>query len=366
MSADRLRARIEGAIARAAEADLAGLLVTPGSDLAYLIGYDPLPLERMTLLVLVPDREPVLLVPTLERPAALTAPGAGAVEVVGWDEGDDPYAAAGRLLSSGGRLAISDQAWAAHVLGLQRAAPEASFTTIGAALPLLRAVKDEDELARLRGVGAAADAAFADIVRVRFEGRSELEVAADLADALRAHGHQTVDFTIVGSGPNGASPHHDASDRTIRAGEAVVLDFGGHMAGYCSDTTRTVVVREPSDELRRVHEVVQTAQRAGVDAVRPGVVCEAVDAAARAVIEDAGYGERFIHRTGHGIGLDVHEPPYIVSGDRTPLQPGMTFSVEPGIYLPNRFGVRIEDIVAVTPDGGERFNDSPHELTVVA
>ncbi|HEX5949432.1 MAG TPA: Xaa-Pro peptidase family protein [Actinomycetota bacterium] len=365
MSVARLRARIERATAQAAEAGLAGLLVTPGSDLAYLTGYDPLPLERMTLLVLVPDRDPVLLVPALERPAALTAPGAEAVEVVGWAEGDDPYAAAGPLLSSG-RLAISDQAWAAHVLGLQRVAPEASFTTIGAALPLLRAVKDEDELARLRAVGAAADAAFVDIVGVRFEGRSELEVAADLAEALRAHGHGTVDFTIVGSGPNGASPHHDAGERTIGAGEAVVLDFGGHMAGYCSDTTRTVSVGEPSDELRRVHEIVRAAQHAGVDAVRPGVACEAVDAAARAVIEDAGYGQRFIHRTGHGIGMDVHEPPYIVSGNPTPLEPGMTFSVEPGIYLPDRFGVRIEDIVAVTPDGAERLNRSPRELTIVA
>ncbi|HEU4354413.1 MAG TPA: Xaa-Pro peptidase family protein [Actinomycetota bacterium] len=364
MSIDGFRARIERATTQTAEAGLAGLLVAPGSDLAYLIGYDPLPLERMTLLVLAPDRDPVLLVPALERPAALTAPGADALQIVGWAEGDDPYATAAGVMSSG-RLAISDQAWAAHVLGLQRAAPETSFTTIGSALPLLRAVKDEEELARLRAVGAAADAAFDDILDLRFEGRSELDVAGDLAEALRAHGHQTVDFTIVGSGPNGASPHHDAGERTIRAGEGIVLDFGGHMDGYCSDITRTVAVGEPSDELGRMHGVVQGAQQAGVEAVRPGVACEDVDAAARSAIEAAGFGERFIHRTGHGIGMDVHEPPYIVAGNATPLRPGMTFSVEPGIYLPGRLGVRIEDIVAVTEDGVERFNHAPRELTVV-
>lgn len=364
MSLDGSRARIERATAQAAGAGLAGLLVTPGSDLAFLTGYDPLPLERMTLLVLTPHRDPVLLVPALERPAALTAPGAEALDIVGWADGDDPYAVAAGLVSSG-RLAISDQAWASHVIGLQHAAPEATLTTIASAIPLLRAVKDEDELVRLRAAGAAADAAFADIVTMRFEGRSELEVAGDVAEALRAHGHQTVDFTIVGAGPNGASPHHDAGERTIGAGEAVVLDIGGHMDGYCSDISRTVAVGEPSDELRRVHAIVQAAQQAGVDAVRPGLPCEEVDAAARAVIEAAGFGERFIHRTGHGIGMDVHEPPYIVAGNATPLQPGMTFSVEPGIYLPGRLGVRIEDIVAVTEDGAERFNHAPRGLTIV-
>ena len=365
MSVDRLRIRMERATAQVAEAELAGLLVTPGSDLAYLTGYGPLPLERMTLLVLVPGRAPVLLVPELERPAALMVPGAAALEVLGWAEGEDPYEAAARLLPAG-RLAISDQAWASHVLGLQKATEDGSFTTAGDALPLLRAVKDPDELAALRAVGSAADAAFAGIAAVRFEGRREIEVAADLADALRAHGHETVDFTIVGSGPNGASPHHEAGERVIVAGDAVVLDFGGRMGGYCSDITRTVAVGEPGKEIRRVHEVVRQAQQAGVDAVRPGVPCEEVDAATRTVIEEAGYGERFIHRTGHGIGLDVHEPPYIVAGNGAPLQVGMTFSVEPGIYLPERFGVRIEDIVAVTPDGVERFNEAPRDLTVVA
>jgi D-alanyl-D-alanine dipeptidase len=356
--------RLARASAAAHGAGLAALLVTPGPDLVYLTGYAPLPLERLTLLVVATARDPVLVVPALERPAAVASPLGRSIEVVGWADGEDPYEVAGRLVPSG-RLAISDQAWASHVLGFQRASEGVSLSTIGAALPNLRAVKDADELAALRAVGAAADAAFADVLGVRFAGRRELDVAAELADLLRAHGHETVDFTIVGSGPNGASPHHEAGDRVIGVGDTVVLDFGGRMAGYCSDITRTVVVGRPTEEQREVHGIVRTAQQAAFEAVRPGVPCELVDRAARDVIDAAGYGERFIHRTGHGIGLEVHEPPYIVEGNATPLEPGMTFSLEPGIYLPERFGVRIEDIVAVTPKGAERFNHAQRELAVV-
>jgi D-alanyl-D-alanine dipeptidase len=191
-------------------------------------------------------------------------------------------------------------------------------------------------------------------------------VAADLAQALREHGHESVDFTIVGSGPNGASPHHEAGDRVIQAGEAVVMDFGGFAAGYGSDMTRTVVVREPPEGLEEVYGLVRRAQQAAFETVRPGAACEDVDRVARAVIVDAGYGEAFFHRTGHGIGLETHEEPYIVAGNRTALEPGMTFSIEPGIYLPGRFGVRIEDIVAVTEDGATRLNEASRDLQVVA
>jgi D-alanyl-D-alanine dipeptidase len=356
--------RLARASAAAHGAGLAALLVTPGPDLVYLTGYAPLPLERLTLLLVATGRDPVLMVPALERPAAVASPLGRSVEVVGWADGEDPYEVAGRVMPSG-RLAISDQAWASHVLGLQRAGEGVSLSTIGGALPNLRAVKDADELAALRAVGAAADAAFADVLGVRFAGRRELDVAADLADLLRAHGHEAVDFTIVGSGPNGASPHHEAGERVIGVGDTVVLDFGGRLGGYCSDITRTVVVGRPTDEQREVHGIVRAAQQAAFDSVRPGVPCELVDRAARDVIDAAGYGERFIHRTGHGIGLEVHEPPYIVEGNATPLEPGMTFSLEPGIYLPERFGVRLEDIVAVTPEGAERLNHAPRELAVV-
>jgi D-alanyl-D-alanine dipeptidase len=233
-------------------------------------------------------------------------------------------------------------------------------------LPMLRAVKGADEIERLVAAGEAADASFEDIAGVRFAGRTESDIAADLAGFLRAHGHSQVDFTVVGSGPNGANPHHEMSDRVIEEGDMVVLDFGGLKEGYGSDTTRTVHVGEPSDEEREVHEIVRHAQQAGFEAVRPGVACQEIDRAARKVIADAGYGEYFIHRVGHGIGLTTHEPPYMVEGEEHLIEPGMCFSIEPGIYLPGRFGVRIEDIVVATEDGGRRLNNTPHEMRIVA
>ena len=343
------------------------MLVTPGPDLVWLTGYRPTAItERLTLLAVGHDREPTLVVPTLERPDAEAATGAGATTLVDWADGADPYAAAAALLRDGGRYAVSDSAWALHLLGLEAALPGTAFHAVTDRLPMLRAVKDDEELARLTAAGAAADATYEQIVHVPFAGRRETDVAADLADLLREHGHEQVDFTVVGSGPNGANPHHEAGDRVIEDGDCVVLDFGGLLAGYGSDTSRTVSVGEPSAEVREVHEVVRLAQQAGVDAVRPGVACQDVDRAARAVIEDAGYGERFIHRTGHGIGVTTHEPPYVVEGEELPLVPGMCFSVEPGVYLPGRFGVRIEDIVTVTGDGVRRLNTSPRDLRVVS
>jgi Xaa-Pro aminopeptidase len=345
---------------------LAGVLVTPGPDLVWLTGYQPTAItERLTLLVLSPDQEPTLLVPRLERPDAEAAEGARGMRVLDWVDATDPYEAASHLLRPDGAYGISDSAWALHLLGLQGTLPGTSYRSLTESLPMMRAVKDADELERLAAAGAAADAAYGEILTVRFAGRRETEVAADLADLLRRFGHEQVDFTVVGSGPNGANPHHEAGERVIGHGDAVVLDFGGLMFGYGSDTTRTVCAGEPTEEVREVHEVVRRAQQAGVDAVRPGVACQDIDRAARAVITDAGYGEAFIHRTGHGIGVTTHEPPYMVEGEQQPLVPGMCFSVEPGIYLSGRFGVRIEDIVTVTQDGGRRLNNSDRALAIV-
>ncbi|MEV0975612.1 aminopeptidase P family protein [Streptomyces sp. NPDC049915] len=364
--ADDYRARMERAARTAADAGLAGLLVAPGPDLVWLTGYAPTAVtERLTLLVLAPGRDPVLVVPTLEAPDAAHATGAPALTLRDWTDGTDPYAATAGLLGSGGRFGISDNTWAMHLLGLQRALPGSSYAALTDALPMLRAVKDAAELELLAAAGAAADAAFEEIRKVAFTGRREREVGADLADLLRRFGHSQVDFTIVGSGPNGANPHHEVGDRVIERGDMVVLDFGGLKDGYGSDTTRTVHVGEPTDEERRVHDIVRAAQEAGCAAVRPGVACQEVDRAARKVIEDAGYGEYFIHRTGHGIGVTTHEPPYMIEGEEQPLVPGMCFSVEPGIYLPGRFGVRIEDIVTVTEDGGRRLNNTTREMVIV-
>ncbi|MEU0583228.1 aminopeptidase P family protein [Streptomyces sp. NPDC006132] len=365
-TADDYRARLERAARAAAEAGLAGLLVAPGPDLVWLTGYTPPAVtERLTLLVLAAGQDPVLVVPALEAPDAQQAAGAPALTLRDWTDGKDPYAATAALLDPRGRFGISDNAWALHLLALQQALPGSSYASLTEALPMLRAVKDAAELELMTAAGAAADAAFEEIRNVPFAGRRESEVAADLDRLLRRHGHEQVDFTIVASGPNGANPHHEAGDRVIERGDMVVLDFGGLKDGYGSDTSRTVHVGEPTDEERRVHDIVRAAQEAGFRAVRPGAACQDVDRAARAVIADAGYGEYFIHRTGHGIGVTTHEPPYMIEGEERPLVPGMCFSVEPGIYLPGRFGVRIEDIVTVTEDGGRRLNTTTRELVIV-
>ena len=351
----------------ARDAGLAGLLLTPGPDLVYLTGYTPVAItERITMLVIPVDDVPTMIVPRLERPDAENAPGVSTLRLVDWTDGTDPYAATAGLLAGTGRYAVSDSAWAMHLLGLQGHLPRSSYVSMTSDLPMLRAIKDAAEIERLAAAAEAADRTYEEILKVRFAGRSETELGADLADLLRAFGHSQVDFTVVGSGPNGANPHHEIGDRVIEDGDMVVLDFGGLKHGYGSDTTRTVHVGEPTLQEQEVHDIVRLAQQAGFDAVRPGIECQEVDRAPRAVITDAGYGEYFIHRTGHGIGITTHEPPYMVEGETHTMQPGMCFSIEPGIYLPNRFGVRIEDIVTVTPEGGRRLNQTPHELRVVS
>lgn len=364
-TAEEYRARMARAAESAGAAGLAGVVVAPGPDLVHLTGYRPVSTERLTLLVLRPGEEPVLVVPTLEAPDAAAATGAPALALRDWTDGTDPYAVTAPLLGDRGRFAVSDNAWAMHLLGLQRALPGTTYTALTEALPMLRAVKDTAELERLAAAGAAADATYEEILKVRFSGRREVDVAADLAALLQHFGHSQVDFTVVGSGPNGANPHHEAGTRSIERGDMVVLDFGGLKHGYGSDTSRTVHVGEPTAEEQRVHDIVREAQQAGCAAVRPGVACQEIDRAARAVITESGYGERFIHRTGHGIGVTTHEPPYMIEGEEQPLVPGMCFSVEPGIYLPGRFGVRIEDIVTVTEDGGRRLNTTARELAIV-
>ncbi|ALC26708.1 aminopeptidase P family protein [Streptomyces sp. CFMR 7] len=364
-TAEEYRARMARAAESAGAAGLAGVVVAPGPDLVHLTGYRPVSTERLTLLVLRPGEEPVLVVPTLEAPDAAAATGAPALALRDWTDGTDPYAVTAPLLGDRGRFAVSDNTWAMHLLGLQRALPGTTYTALTEALPMLRAVKDTAELERLAAAGAAADATYEEILKVRFSGRREVDVAADLAALLQHFGHSQVDFTVVGSGPNGANPHHEAGTRTIERGDMVVLDFGGLKHGYGSDTSRTVHVGEPTAEEQRVHDIVREAQQAGCASVRPGVACQEIDRAARAVITESGYGERFIHRTGHGIGVTTHEPPYMIEGEEQPLVPGMCFSVEPGIYLPGRFGVRIEDIVTVTEDGGRRLNTTGRELAIV-
>jgi Xaa-Pro aminopeptidase len=366
MTGGRHAERIKRARAEAAAQGFDAVIVSPSPDLAYLTDYDPALFERPTFLVLQPEREALLLVPELERPLAETSPAHDVVTIQGWRDGVDPYAEVASALPGRGRIAITDRMWSSHLLGLQGILPEVSFHPASPVIGRLRARKDPDELDALRRAGSAADRTYDDICALPFRGRTEVEIASDLGRLLVEHGHARSDFTIVGGGPNAASPHHEPGIRRVEEGDAVVLDFGGELDGYYSDTTRTVVVGEPTAELVRIHALVQQAQAAAVEAVRPGRSAQDVDRIARSIIGDGGQGKRFIHRTGHGIGRELHEPPYIVEGNATVLEPGMTFSVEPGVYLAGRFGVRIEDIVAVTEEGVEAFNRSSRDLAVVA
>jgi Xaa-Pro aminopeptidase len=360
-----------GRLARAAsvagDAGLDALLVTPGADLLYLCGYDALPLERLTCLVVPRDGDPTLVVPNLERPRAASS-GAGTlgIEIVGWDETEDPYALTAGLLKGAERIGISDRTWVMHALRWRDAMPDVRQELAGGALRELRMRKTAEEVEALREAGRIIDAVQEQIQRMPLVGRTEEEVGRDIADAILAGGNVRVNFVIVGSGPNGASPHHDTGPRVIERGDPIVFDIGGTTPdGYCSDITRTYVVGEVPDGFGELYGVLQHAQAAACDAVRPGITAEALDAVARDVITDAGYGEYFIHRTGHGIGLEEHEEPYIVGGNAEPIEAGMAFSIEPGIYLPGRFGARIEDIVVCTEDGGERLNLVTRDLLVL-
>jgi Xaa-Pro aminopeptidase len=368
--ASRYAERLERARAAAERAGMAAILVGAGAELRYLTGYEARALERLTLLVLRPDSDPFLVVPRLEG-AAAEAGLRTAIPIETWDETVDPYAMATSGIT-GAWVAISDSMIAAHVLRLQAAlGPAVRFEVASPVLRELRMVKDPDEVALLRTAARAADRVVAAIAAGPLVGRTEADVAREVGERLIQEGHDTVQFAIVGSGPNSASPHHDASDRVIQAGEPIVLDIGGTVAGYGSDITRTLWVtggdpaRGPSERFRHLYGVLQAAQAAATDAVRAGVPCEAIDATARTMIDAEGYGEAFIHRTGHGIGLEAHEDPYLVRGNDLPLRVGMAFSVEPGIYLAGEHGARIEDIVVCGPDGPVVLNEAPRELYVV-
>lgn len=361
--------RLSGLALQAERTGADAILICPGADQRYLLGHSVPSHERLTLLI-VPAAGPVrMVVPQLERPGWAGSPAeALGMEFTTWVDGDDPYRRVARLLPAEARvLAVDYHMPAVHALGLQAAVPGSELRLAGEAIAELRMRKSAVEVDALRAVGAAIDRVHRRIGEWLRPGRTEYAVAADIAAAIVAEGHERADFVIVGSGPNGASPHHEASDRVIGPGEAVVIDIGGPApSGYNSDCTRTYVTAGDSDpRVREVYDVVRAAQAAGVAAVRPGVTAESVDAASRQVIEDAGYGEYFITRTGHGIGLEVHEHPYIVAGNTQALEPGMAFSVEPGIYLPGAFGVRIEDVVVVTETGAERCNTASTALTVV-
>jgi Xaa-Pro aminopeptidase len=381
LSAEALSARHERIArvrSRMEEQGVDALLLSHGADLPWLTGYRAMPLERLTLLVLPLTGDAHLVVPGLEGPRVSAADEL--FTLVPWSDAEDPVELVGSLLASTAgrpgskpRMAVSDRAWATTLLALQRRLPDTQWIEASTVTSHIRAVKDAREVAALRMAGAAADrvATMLQNGDIPLIGRTEAEVSGHLAGLLVAEGHSQVNFAIVGSGPNGASPHHEPGARIIGAGETVVCDFGGTFSldddvGYCSDITRTVVTGTPSSEMVETYQVLEAAQRAGVDSARAGVAAEDVDRVTRTIIDDAGLGEFFVHRTGHGIGIEEHEDPYLVRGNLEILQPGHAFSVEPGIYRAGRFGMRLEDIVVIGGDGApDPLNAADRSLVVV-
>ena len=353
------------------------LLLSVGPDLPWLVGYEAMPLERLTMLVLPRDGEATLVVPRLEAPRVVERPDA--FTLLPFGEAEDPVRLVADLVGTaftgtgaGARVAVGDRTWARFVVDLQALVPSANWSRASAVTGPLRAVKDPGEVEALRSAAAAADRVAVQLQsgQIPLVGRTEAAVSADIGARLLAGGHQRVNFAIVAAGPNAASPHHEPGERVIAAGDVVLCDFGGTMlttdgVGYCSDITRCVSIGDPAAEVAEAYQVLYEAQRAAVAAATVGTACAEVDAVARRIITEAGFGDRFIHRTGHGIGVEEHEDPYIVEGNGDALVAGNAFSVEPGIYTDGRWGLRLEDIVVATDGGPDPLNRVDHSLVVV-
>jgi Xaa-Pro aminopeptidase len=360
-----MHSRWERARSQMVDLGVDALLLSLGADLPWLTGYTAMPLERLTMLIVPADDVATLVVPELEAPRVKER--RDQFTTMAWAETDDPVAVVAGLVGGRRRLAVSDRTWARFVLALQAEIPGATWQPASTVIAPLRAVKDDDEVAALRRAGRAADAVAAQLMagEIPLVGRTEAEVSRDIGDRLLVEGHQQVNFAIVASGANAASPHHEPGARRIGAGESVVCDFGGALDGYCSDITRTVFTGAPPAEFEELYGVLQQAQADAVSAATVGTPCEEVDGVARRAISEAGYGAYFVHRTGHGIGLEEHEDPYLVEGNGAPLEAGNAFSIEPGIYVPGRWGARIEDIVVATEAGPEPLNRAHHALAIV-
>ncbi len=353
-----------------AEQQVDVLLLSVGADMPYFCGYEAMALPRLTMLVVPRDGDARLIVPRLEAPRVEERPGV--FTVVAWGETEDPIALARSFIGSASVVAVGDRTWAGFLVDLVKLLPGVEFRRASEVTSPLRSVKDAAEVESLRAAAAAADRVAVDLRSGNIElvGRTEAEVSAELGRRLLAEGHQRVNFAIVAAGENAASPHHEAGERVIKPGEIVLCDIGGTMmdangVGYCSDITRCVHLGEPPADLVEAYDVLFEAQAAQVEAAVVGQPCQEVDRVGRGMIAEAGYGDNFIHRTGHGIGTEAHEDPYIVEGNTQELRPGHAFSIEPGIYLPGKWGLRLEDIVVAAPDGPDNLTTTDHHLAVL-
>ncbi len=363
---DQFESRWSAISARVSADGADALLLSTGYDLVYLTGYSARPSERLTAYVALPTAGdlPTMIVPKIEVPEV---PKTGVFTVKGWTDDDDPVAMIAELIDGARRVLVSDEMWAHYLLRLIDRMPGTEFVSLSDSLGGLRSVKSDSEMQALQTVGGLANGVAAQIQRgeVPLVGRTELEIQADVTERLLAAGHEQVEFCIVASGPNSASPHHNPTHRIVQRDEIVLFDFGGKHNGYCSDITRCVFTGPIPDDVASTYATLKKAQQAAVDAVRPGVTLGDVDAAARNVIADAGFGANFIHRTGHGIGTEVHEQPYVKAGNTETVAAGHAFSIEPGIYLEGRWGIRLEDIVVVLDDGALRCSTTDHDLVEV-
>lgn len=363
---DLLNGRWEAASARLHDHGADALVVSTGYDLVYLTTYHAHPSERLTAYVARPgDSSPTLFVPKLEVPEVPSSP---AYDTVGWTDDEDPVAMVAERLGDAKRVLVSDELPAHYLLGLQEALPGAQFASLSSSLGGLRSIKSDDEMQALQTVGGLANSVAAQIQRgeIPLIGRTELDIQREITERLLAAGHETVEFCIVASGPNSASPHHNATDRVVQANEMVLFDFGGKHNGYCSDITRCVYTGPIPDDVAATYATLKKAQQAAFVAAAPGATLGEVDAAARSVIADAGFGDYFIHRTGHGIGTEVHEQPYVKAGNDEVVASGHAFSIEPGIYIDGQWGMRLEDIVVILDDGALRCSTTSHDLVEVA
>jgi Xaa-Pro aminopeptidase len=354
--------------ARMADAGVDVLLVSPSADYRYLTGLVPPVPTRLTFLVVPLEGTIELVTPSLEAAGfEMHEELQGLIEPVPWSDGDDPAevaAASVRRRGTTRRVAVSDRTWAKHLVPLSDRLSGTAIVAGGALLGAVRAVKDTSEIDALDEAAGRISRVTDRLAELEWIGRSEREIAADVAERMRESGHEEVSFVIVASGPHSANPHGMPTNRKVEHGDVVQIDIGGKAGTYSSDIARVVSVGEPSDEVREVYSIVVRAYEAALAEAAVGITGEAVDAAARAVITDAGYGSNFLHRTGHGIGLDEHEEPFIIAGNTEPLVAGNVFSIEPGIYLPDRFGVRLENIVALEDTGPRELSRDLHEIIV--